>query len=763
MTENERSPRLLNLVWLIIAAIMAAIVYLRLDLSFDLSAFVPRQTTLSHEILIEQIRRGPASRLLVIGIGGASRSALADVSDQLKRKLSESPAFVTVMNGDFDADAATVPAPVDTYYLLLRDVDYSEEALRSAMQSRLRDLAFGGGTMLRELIAKDPFLVSLEVLEQLSPAEVSGEMWFADDGSAVLMAETVPTSIDIEAQHAAIDVIRTAFQELPNTEDLDIDITGVGAFSVELQQTIRAEATIRSVLASLALMLVIFVVFRKAQYLLLAALPLGMGFLAGLALVSLLFETVHGITLAFGFTMLGVAIDYPLHLFSHAQNSSGTSAIKRIWPTLRLGVTSTAIAYLALVFSGSQGLAQLGSFTVMGIIVALLVTRTWLPHWISGQRDSSTTRADAARPPVLNWYVAPFALLISAAVIWQSASSGLWDDNLSSLSPISTERLSADRHYRSATATPDMRYQLVLRSDSLDTLLEDCERAEPVLAAAKEDGLIAGWQSICLLLPSPAAQESRQRAIPEPGVLRERIRRAAADTPFRAEAFEPFVEIASMSRQLEPLQPARISETPLRSWLDSHLLMLDTEWVALVSLVEPRPDLLKLRVAEWPVSVDLLDLQNASLELMRDYRVSATRVMVLSALLILMLLWLVHGEFRQMLWIGLTVAAALGTTMAVTNLLHGELTVMHLIAMLLVLGLGLDYALFLSRSESEDEKAGTRKGVTACAASTTLAFGILAGSSIPVLKYIGLTVATGSAASYLFAYFGSRGWRQKIS
>ena len=107
-------------------------------------------------------------------------------------------------------------------------------------------------------------------------------------------------------------------------------------------------------------------------------------FLAGLAAVSLVFEDVHGITLAFGFTMLGIAIDYPLHLFSHARNVPGRTAIQRIWPTLRLGVTSTAIAYLALLFSGSQGLAQLGTFTVTGVIFALLVTRTWLPRFLSG-------------------------------------------------------------------------------------------------------------------------------------------------------------------------------------------------------------------------------------------------------------------------------------------------------------------------------------------------------------------------------------------
>jgi predicted exporter len=80
---------------------------------------------------------------------------------------------------------------------------------------------------------------------------------------------------------------------------------------------------------------------------------------------------------------------------------------------------------------------------------------------------------------------------------------------------------------------------------------------------------------------------------------------------------------------------------------------------------------------------------------------------------------------------------------------------MHLVALLLVLGLGLDYSLFLSRAESPAERSRTRWGVTLCAVSTTLAFGILATSSVPVLQYLGLTVATGSAANYLLAWLAS--------
>ena len=120
-------------------------------------------------------------------------------------------------------------------------------------------------------------------------------------------------------------------------------------------------------------------------------------------------------------------------------------------------------------------------------------------------------------------------------------------------------------------------------------------------------------------------------------------------------------------------------------------------------------------------------------------------------------------QYVKALWIALTVAASLAATVTVVIAMHGALTVIHLVALLLVLGLGLDYALFLSRSETESERRFTDRGVMACAASTTLAFGILAGSTIPMLRFLGLTVAAGSAASFLIAWAGSRGFRRRAS
>jgi len=257
-------------------------------------------------------------------------------------------------------------------------------------------------------------------------------------------------------------------------------------------------------------------------------------------------------------------------------------------------------------------------------------------------------------------------------------------------------------------------------------------------------------------LPSQRAQERRKRAIPSVAVLNDRLRAALTDTPFRADAFDLFITNANMAKSMPLLMPADIAATPLRSWLDSHLIQVGDQWVALTSVVRPAAVQLSRRVEQWNIAVELVDLQAASVDLVRDYRSGTRNMMLVAALMIVGLLSYARMQFRRIVWIVLTVSSALATTVAVVVAQHGSLTVIHLVALLLVFGLGLDYALFLSRSESLSEQRATDKGVLACAASTSLAFGILAGSTIPLLKFLGLTVAAGSAASFLIAWSGSR-------
>jgi predicted exporter len=742
--------------WLLLGAASVFILVTRLQLSFDISAFFPRAPDLQHQVLLQQFQSGPGSRLLVIGINGAEKDTLAGISDELRFLLEEDQAFTAVMNGETsDESAGMVPEPVASYYLLMDDIDFSAEALAQAVRDRLQDLAFGGGSAMLELIARDPYFATLNILGRLAPVEMSGDMWFAADGSAVLMAETRATAVDIEAQAQNVAAVRRTFDSMAEAQGLTLEMTGAGVFGVELQKTIRAEAQKRSILATVALLIVLFAFFRRWRYLLLATVPIGMGFLVGLAGVSVIFTEVHGITLAFGFTLMGVAIDYPLHLFSHAERSGGKSAIVRIWPTMRLGAVSTAIAYVALAFSGSDGLAQLGVFTAAGITVALLVTKTWVPYFVAGKDSGAPDDNEQLAVPIR--YLPAVGLAgIALVAISQVATDGLWDDRLTSLSPVPEARIADDNRLRSAAGTPDMRHQLFHHNPDLDALLERSEDVDRLLEAAVSDGVLDGWQSLTQILPSESTSAHRQAAIPDSETLQADLHAALAGTPFRENAFDAFLANAKNTRSLTQLTATDFDDSPLRSWRDAHLMQIGDEWVSLVSLRNPDAEALASRARDWGDDVSLLDLRDSSIVLMHDYRGGAIKTVAFAALFIVVLLWYQRRQPSQVLWIAMSVASGLVLTVAVVTAVHNQLTVIHLVALLLVAGLGLDYALFLSRTESVAERDASNKAVLACAVSTTVAFGILAGSSIPVLKFLGLTVAAGSASNYLVALAGTR-------
>jgi predicted exporter len=166
---------------------------------------------------------------------------------------------------------------------------------------------------------------------------------------------------------------------------------------------------------------------------------------------------------------------------------------------------------------------------------------------------------------------------------------------------------------------------------------------------------------------------------------------------------------------------------------------------------------------QWFREPHCVDVSESSIALMQNYRQGAVLAVAVAVWVIAFLIWYQRRQLAQLAWIALTVAAAISITIVSIVLLHGLLTVIHFVALLLVMGLGLDYALFLSRTESTVDRAASSQAVLACAVSTTLAFGILAASSIPVLKFLGFTVAVGSASSYLIAVAGSRLFSRKIS
>ncbi|MBN3793352.1 MMPL family transporter, partial [Burkholderia sp. Ac-20353] len=280
-----------------------------------------------------------------------------------------------------------------------------------------------------------------------------------DGARAVLVVQTAAAGSDTDAQARAIDAVRRAFaaathalpKTVPNAAAYTLAMTGPGVFSVDTRDTIRHDVERLSTASVVLIVALLLTLYRSPRTLALGLLPVLSGVAAGLAAVSVAFGTVHGLTLGFGTTLIGEAVDYSIYLFVQSAQAGPPGAARpadatrawlaAYWPTIRLGVLTSVCGFASMLFSGFPGLVQLGLYSIAGLTSAALVTRFVLPHLRGGQvaiRDVSRVGAVLARAaaaaPRLRWPLA--ALVVAACATLALHRDGLWSRELAALSPV---------------------------------------------------------------------------------------------------------------------------------------------------------------------------------------------------------------------------------------------------------------------------------------------------------------------------------------
>jgi predicted exporter len=742
-------PRLAVALWLLLLALSAWQLG-RTRVVADLSAFLPPSATPTQQLLLEQMRSGAGSRIVLIALAGAPEERLASASETLAEKLRASGLFASVQNGAAEGLRADREALLKHRYVLspTSPERFSATGLKDALQAALGELATQPGAALRNVLPRDPTGELARVLERLPAggAEKRNGIWFSADGSrALLVAETAAGGFDPVAQEEAVGAIRGALTD----PEIKVELSGAGVFAAAARASVERDAWLLSVVSGTLVLLLMLRVYRRARIVALLFVPVASGLLIGIAAVSVTFGYVHAITLGFGATLIGEAVDYPSYAcLNAARGETLRAALVRIWPTLRLAVLTTVLGGLTMLLSSFAGLAQLGLFSMSGVLVAGLVTRHVVPT-LAGPRpvtDRAFTiplvleRATAVvrRGAPIVWLLAVCA---AATLYWNRER--LWEDDLGAMSPVPERLKAADRELRRELGAPDVRHLLVVRGETQEAALERAEALEAKLDDLVRRGVIRGYDLATRYLPSRAEQERRLAALPDGEILRKNLETALRGMPFRPGVFEPFLREAEESRRRGPLGPAQLEGTVLGMKVKTLLIPAGPEWAVIVPLSGVAD------VAALEREVPVFDLKAQSERLLAGYRQEALRLFALGLAVIVLALAIGLRSPRAVWQVIVPVALALVATAALLHGVGARLTVFHLIAMLLVMGIGLNYSLFFDRPETDPAARGrTLFSLFMNSATTVIAFGTLAWSSNPVLHAIGLTVTIGALAAF---------------
>jgi predicted exporter len=308
-----------------------------------------------------------------------------------------------------------------------------------------------------------------------------------------------------------------------------------------------------------------------------------------------------------------------------------------------------------------------------------------------------------------------------------------------------------------------VRYLMVLHARAAEGVLEAAERLEGTIGQLTDGGAIGGAELVSRYLPSRKAQLARQAALPAPADLAERLAKAETGLPFREEAFQPFIEAVDRARAMPPITRGDVDSPAMSARIDTLLFTRDGEWFGLVALVDVRDPIAVAKAVEALADPEMtyIDTKGETDQLVAGYTSKTLRAIGAGALAVLFVLSAALRRPVLLARVALPIAGAAIVTLAALAALQIPLTIFHLVSLLLMAGVSIDYALFLNRMAAQEAAADLTLGtVLTCNVTTLLTFGLLAFCRTPILQSIGITVALGVFCGMVFAYvFSARSAR----
>jgi len=756
-TRRRLLALLVALLWIVSLAGLAT-----LEVDEDIRSMIPRDPPeLARQF--EFLQQSPLSGKVLVQVSareGAGTDGLLRAADRLARGMGP-PLFSRVMTGPpVERGREFVPFLIRTLPALFTERDreravelLAPDQVRDRLEGILRSLRAPEGWANRAVHGRDPLglrLLALRKLRHVSPipeVRVEKGHFLSPDGRHVLLvAETPVPMTDAEGGKALIARFRELSSDLPPS---------VGAFlysghlyTVANAETVREDLLLVLSVSSAALVLLFLVFVRSWNGLLILLVPASTLLVAS-AGTGLVYEPVSAITLGFGAVLLGISVDFGIHVYfalrraapERAAEAAGRVAV----PVLFGGLTSMA-AFGVLLLSRIPGQQQLGLFSLIGLACALVLSLVALPHGIRPGRGTPGRGSgpQAFRP---RWVVWIWVLFLLAAG-WQATRLG-FEGDLRELNRAPAEI--REREARLTRAWGGLLGRALVTTGGRDiaSALPANDRVFDRLAATFPPSAV---MSLAPLLPSRAAQRenrARWRAFWSEDRVRATRRAlldAGRDLGFSPDAFDPFFDWIEADAPL--VAPEDLARAGLGEILESFVVRSGSG----VRLLSMAPDAPEVRAAlggllQGPGDVEVISPSGfgdaLGRALSRDFL-----FFVLGAVgAVLLLLGLLHRSAARLGLSLVPVVTGLAAAFGGMSLLGVSLNAFNMVAVVLIIGLGVDYGVFMTMRGTGAEGRGTERAVLVSGLTTLAGFGALALASHPALHAMGVTVLLGVGAA----------------
>lgn len=569
---------------------------------------------------------------------------------------------------------------------------------------------------------------------------------------------TLP-AFSMSAQQTIVPLLaqaaEAAHKAVPQAE---VITTGVILHAAAASEQASGEVSTIGIGSLIGIILLTWLTFRSVKPIALILLSIGIGCLGSLSVCWILFERVHLLTLVFGASLIGVAQDYGIYFLCNRLNADksldSSTLLKRLMPGLSLTLLAAVIGYMGLALTPFPGLRQMALFSALGLVFAWLTVVFWFPALISGGTLKSGALVRVYGGALMRWPrlrlnkgTLSFAALFIVLAGIGCSRLGVNDDIRLLQTP--PKHLISDQIKLSKLLDAPTPVQFFLvRGASVEIVLQREEILKKRLDALIAERKITGYQAMSNWVPSAQTQNARlallkEKLLQDGGPLEQLATEIGEDKEWAVATRAHLLDAGKLLTMDEFLKtPA--SEPWRHLWL-GRIDGVNASIVALRGLGNANLPLLQ-HAGDGLEGVQWVDKVSEISTVLGRYRAYMGWVVLGSYIVVFGLLF---SRYRRDTWRVLApTAVASIATLALLGLAGQNLQLFHVLALMLLLGVGVDYGIFMQ--EHPDRRNATPwLAVGLSAANTILSFGLLGLSRTPALQAFGLTMLIGIALVWL--------------
>jgi predicted exporter len=714
------------------------------------------------------LQQAPFARKLVIHLRADDQVTTAQLFAATDRLRDALPAklFNDPLSGPGELNNSALPQELGQYLPLLADNDdlkqiaqsLTPEQIDRSLAADLAQLLQPQGVVLKDKIRRDPLdlqRLALLKLRYLSPLPgvrlVEGHFLSSDGRSSLILADTPVLITDAVGGKELLDAFALARQQLP--AGISADLISGHPYTMANVETIQDDMRLVLSVSGVGILLLFVVFLRRLRALAVYLLPL-FSIMIALLVSSLWFGQLSGITVGFGAVLLGITIDFGLHVYFALLHGRGGRAelLQAVSRPVLFGGLTTLVAFAMLLQSELPGQRQLAIFAMAGIGAAILLSLFFLPHFIGHGRQTYGQPQRYSRHiyesvPSLRWVVLALWFVIILLSATQAPKVSI-NGELRQLSYLPAELQQAEQRLADVWGNMRGRALVFVAASDLQTALQ---RNEEVWRLLGQHQLQDDAVSLAPMFGSKQTQQKRLHDWQEfwqqhRAATQARLLKTGAKYGFSANAFAPFIE--SLDQTPELIDVERLKRWGLKPLLD-NLLLRDDHGYQLLSLIPDRPDLinqLETELTKLP-GVTLVSQSRFGRQLSQEISSDFSRFIVYAGAAVLVLLFILFRRLPDVMLSLLPVVTGILVMFGGMGWLGLDMNLFNVVASILIIGLGVDYGIFMVCHGQQGDNLASSRAVLVSGLTTLVGFGALVLAKHPAMYSIGLTVLLGICAA----------------